>query len=50
MLKIDFPHPDSHWPNSRKRAAETLMNIPDDECAKIVEGNVGTMLHFPRQS
>lgn len=50
MLEIDFPHSDSHWPNSRKRAAETLVNIPDDECAKIVETNARTMLHFPRQS
>ena len=33
MLEIDFPHSDSNWPNSRKRAAEVLADVPDDECA-----------------
>ena len=47
-LEIDFPHSDSNWPNSRKRAAEVLADIPDDECALIVEENARRMLHFPR--
>jgi predicted TIM-barrel fold metal-dependent hydrolase len=50
MLEIDFPHSDSNWPNSRKRAAEVLADVPDDECAKIVETNARTMLRFPRVS
>jgi predicted TIM-barrel fold metal-dependent hydrolase len=50
MLEIDFPHSDSNWPNSRKRAAEVLADVPDDECAKIVETNARTMLRFPRAS
>ena len=50
MLEIDFPHSDSNWPNSRKRAAEVLADVPDDECAKIVETNARTMLRFPRPS
>jgi predicted TIM-barrel fold metal-dependent hydrolase len=50
MLEIDFPHSDSNWPNSRKRAAEVLANVPDDECALIVEQNARKMLRFPRSA
>jgi predicted TIM-barrel fold metal-dependent hydrolase len=50
MLEIDFPHSDSNWPNSRKRAAEVLANVPDDEVTKIAETNARTMLNFPRKS
>ena len=49
-LEIDFPHSDSNWPNSRKRAAEILAGVPDDECALIVEHNARRMLNFPRRS
>ncbi|WP_242417906.1 amidohydrolase family protein, partial [Frankia sp. CpI1-P] len=48
MLEIDYPHSDSNWPNSRKRAAEVLANVPDDEVVKITETNARTMLNFPR--
>lgn len=48
MLEIDFPHSDSNWPNSRKRASEVLADVPDAECAMIVEDNARRMLHFPR--
>ena len=48
MLEIDFPHSDSNWPNSRKRAAEVLADVPDEECALIVEENARRMLSFPR--
>ncbi|GAA2553940.1 amidohydrolase family protein [Mycolicibacterium diernhoferi] len=47
-LEIDFPHSDSNWPNSRKRATEVLAEVPDDECALIVEDNARRMLNFPR--
>lgn len=50
MLEIDFPHSDSNWPNSRKRAAEVLADVPDEECALIVEENARRMLSFPRTS
>ena len=50
MLEIDYPHSDSNWPNSRKRAAEVLADVPDDEVAKITETNARTMLRFPRTS
>jgi predicted TIM-barrel fold metal-dependent hydrolase len=50
MLEIDYPHSDSNWPNSRKRAAEVLADVPDDEVSKIVEDNARRMLRFPRTS
>jgi predicted TIM-barrel fold metal-dependent hydrolase len=48
MLEIDYPHSDSNWPNSRKRAAEVLADVPDDECEKMTETNARRMLRFPR--
>jgi predicted TIM-barrel fold metal-dependent hydrolase len=48
-IEIDYPHSDSNWPNSRKRAAEVLAEVPDDEVEMIVETNARRMLHFPRQ-
>ena len=48
MLEIDYPHSDSNWPNSRKRAAEVLADVPDDVVEKIAETNARTMLRFPR--
>jgi predicted TIM-barrel fold metal-dependent hydrolase len=49
-MEIDYPHSDSVWPNSRKIAAQTFQDVPDDEVAKIVETNARTMLNFPRKS
>jgi predicted TIM-barrel fold metal-dependent hydrolase len=42
----DYPHSDSNWPNSRKRAAEVLADIPDDEAHRIVELNARDLLCF----
>jgi predicted TIM-barrel fold metal-dependent hydrolase len=47
-LEIDYPHSDSNWPNSRKRAAEVLAHVPDDEVEMIVETNARRMLRVPR--
>jgi len=47
-IEIDYPHSDSNWPNSRKRAAEVLADVPDDETEMIVETNARRMLNFPR--
>jgi predicted TIM-barrel fold metal-dependent hydrolase len=46
MLEIDYPHSDSNWPNSRKRAAEVLADVPDDEAHKICELNARKILRF----
>jgi len=38
-FEVDYPHSDSNWPNSRRRAAEVLSAVPDDEAHRIVELN-----------
>ncbi|OBF11306.1 amidohydrolase family protein [Mycobacterium sp. ACS4331] len=48
MLESDFPHSDSNWPNCRKRAAEVLSAVPDEEVVRIAEANARELLHFPR--
>jgi hypothetical protein len=48
LIEVDYPHSDSNWPNSRKRIAETLVDVPDDEVARIVETNARGLLRFPR--
>jgi predicted TIM-barrel fold metal-dependent hydrolase len=47
LLEIDYPHSDSNWPNSRKRAAETLADVPDEEVHAICELNARGVLRFP---
>lgn len=48
MLEIDYPHSDSLWPNSRKRAAEVLEDLPDDVVTKVTETNARELFNFPR--
>ncbi len=48
MWEADFPHNDSNWPNSRKVLADALLDVPDDECRKIVETNARDLYNFPR--
>ncbi|MCW2830933.1 MAG: hypothetical protein JWP31_1625, partial [Aeromicrobium sp.] len=50
MLEIDYPHSDSNWPNSRKRATEVLADVPDDEVQRITEDNARELFNFPRTS
>ena len=47
--ECDYPHSDSHWPNSRKRAVEVFADVPDDEVHQIVEWNARELFHFPRR-
>jgi predicted TIM-barrel fold metal-dependent hydrolase len=49
MIEIDYPHSDSTWPESRKRAAEVLADVPDDEAEMILETNARTLFNFPRR-
>jgi len=48
MLEIDYPHSDSNWPDSRKRASEVLADLPDDVVTKITETNARELFRFPR--
>ncbi|WP_375482564.1 amidohydrolase family protein [uncultured Jatrophihabitans sp.] len=47
LIEVDYPHSDSNWPNSRKRIAENLVNVPDDEARMIVETNARALFKFP---
>jgi len=44
--ECDYPHSDSNWPLARKRAAETLADVPDDEVHQIVELNARKLFRF----
>ncbi|GAA3527161.1 amidohydrolase family protein [Amycolatopsis ultiminotia] len=45
--ECDYPHSDSYWPHSRKRAAETFVDVPDEEVHRMVELNVRRLYNFP---
>ena len=45
-FEVDYPHSDSNWPNTRKRAAEVFANVPDDEVHQIVELNALRLFRF----
>jgi hypothetical protein len=47
-FEVDYPHSDSNWPNSRKRAAELFADVPDHEVHQIVELNTRELFRFPR--
>jgi predicted TIM-barrel fold metal-dependent hydrolase len=46
MWECDYPHSDSNWPNARKMLAESLLDVPDDQARKIVEGNARRVFNF----
>jgi predicted TIM-barrel fold metal-dependent hydrolase len=48
LWECDYPHSDSHWPNSRKVAAEQFLDVPDAEVHQIVELNARELFKFPR--
>ncbi|WP_395109665.1 amidohydrolase family protein [Actinomadura sp. SCN-SB] len=45
--ECDYPHSDSYWPHSRKRAAEAFRDTPDEEVHRMVELNVRRLYNFP---
>lgn len=44
--EADYPHSDSNWPESRKRAEHVFQGVPDDEVHKIVELNTRRIYNF----
>ncbi|MCM3921800.1 amidohydrolase [Frankia sp. AiPs1] len=42
----DYPHSDSSWPHSRKRAGEAFVDVPDADVHRIVELNARELLSF----
>jgi predicted TIM-barrel fold metal-dependent hydrolase len=49
LFEADFPHDDSVWPRTRDNAAKVMADIPDDEVARIVEGNARELFRFPAE-
>ncbi len=47
MWECDYPHSDSTWPDSQKRAGEVLAGLPDDEVAAITHGNAEALFRWP---
>ncbi|MFF1732096.1 amidohydrolase family protein [Streptomyces sp. NPDC058247] len=45
--ECDYPHSDSFWPASRKRAAEAFADVPDDEVHRMVELNARRFYQLP---
>ena len=45
-LEADYPHSDSSWPYTLKRARELLRDVPDDEAHRIVELNARSLYNF----
>ena len=48
MFEGDYPHSDSNFPATRKKLAEALLDVPDDEARQIAEGNARRVFDFPR--
>jgi predicted TIM-barrel fold metal-dependent hydrolase len=46
MLESDYPHGDSSWPETRKRASEMLANVPDHEARMIAELNARSLFRL----
>lgn len=45
-FEVDFPHSDSNWPNTRKRAAEVFADVPDEDVHRMVELNARSLFHL----
>jgi len=46
MLESDFPHSDTSWPNTRKRAEEVLAKVSDEDAYLISERNARQLYNF----
>ena len=50
MFEGDYPHSDSNFPASRKKLADVLKDVPDDDARKIAEDNARRVFNFSRAS
>lgn len=46
MVEVDYPHPDSSWPNTQARLQAELSHLPADVIAKVTHGNAERIYHF----
>lgn len=42
----DYPHPEGAWPHTRAQMTETFMDVPEDELALMLGGNLVEVLGF----
>jgi predicted TIM-barrel fold metal-dependent hydrolase len=47
MLESDYPHSDSSWPHTWKRAEEVLSDVSDEDAHRIAELNARELYSFP---
>ena len=45
-FEVDYPHSDSNWPLTRKRAAQIFADVPDEEVHKMVELNTRKLFRW----
>jgi predicted TIM-barrel fold metal-dependent hydrolase len=46
--ECDYPHSDSHWPESREVVRQLMLDVPDSEVSAMVEINARKLFQFPR--
>jgi hypothetical protein len=46
MLESDYPHSDTSFPYTRKRAEELLLDVPDNEAHRVAELNARDLYNF----
>ena len=46
LWECDYPHADTPWPHSQKEVAESLVDVPDDEVAKLTHGNAEALFRW----
>ncbi len=47
LIEVDYPHPDSSWPNSQAQFHEQLADVPSDEAAAITWRNASELFGHP---
>jgi predicted TIM-barrel fold metal-dependent hydrolase len=50
MFEGDYPHSDSNYPASRKKLADVLREVPDEQASAIAETNARRVFNFPRRN
>lgn len=50
MLEVDYPHPDSIWPDVQTRCALQLAGLPDHVVRAITHGNAASLYRIPTDS
>jgi predicted TIM-barrel fold metal-dependent hydrolase len=46
LIEVDYPHPDSNWPNTVPHLRKQLAGQSDEDLAKIFQGNAKRLFNF----